>query len=98
MLINADNLIPVSAFSRGRASEAFKKAHVSPVYVLKNNTVDSVILNYETYKAQQERLEDLEDYVLAIHRLESDDSQLTTEQVFGAEYTPIDDGYEPEFE
>lgn len=70
MLVDTDNLIPVSAFSRGQASAAFNKAHHAPVYVLKNNKVDTVIIDYDTYKAQQERLEDLEDLMLATERLE----------------------------
>ena len=38
-------------------------------------------------------------YRKAVERLHDDDgTRLTGEEVFGAGYTPVDDGYKPEFE
>lgn len=43
--------------------------------------------------------EDFALYRKAVERLHDDDgTRLTGEEVFGADYTPVDDGYKPEFE
>ena len=43
--------------------------------------------------------EDFALYRKAVERLHDDDgTRLTGEEVFGAGYTPVDDGYKPEFE
>ena len=47
-------------------------------------------------------VQDEEDFALyrkAVERLHDDDgTRLTGEEVFGVGYTPVDDGYKPEFE
>lgn len=43
--------------------------------------------------------EDFALYRKAVERLHDDDgTRLTGEEVFGVGYTPVDDGYKPEFE
>ncbi|WP_242686420.1 hypothetical protein [Bifidobacterium longum] len=54
-------------------------------------------MRYLNSVAQDE--EDFALYRKAVERLHDDDgTRLTGEEVFGVGYTPVDDGYKPEFE
>ncbi len=71
-----DNIVPISDFSRGRASQAFEKARGgNPVIVTKNNTPAAVILSPEEYKRLAEVEEDLYLLGLALERLEANEGK-----------------------
>ena len=67
-----DNIIPISDFSRGKASQAFERAsNGSRVIVTRNNTPTAVIVSPEEYKRRAEAEENLYLLSLAIERLEA---------------------------
>ena len=54
-----DNIVPISDFSRGKASRSFAKAAAgSPVVVVKNNVPAAVVLSIEEYRRLSEIEED----------------------------------------
>lgn len=67
-----DNMVPISDFSRGKASQAFDKAsNGKPVIVLKNNSPAAVIVSPEEYRRLAEAEENLYLLGMAIERLEA---------------------------
>ena len=79
-----DNIVPISDFSRGKASQAFEKAQGStPVIVTKNNTPTAVIISPEEYKRLAEVEENLYLLGLAIERLDANEGKkrLTEKEV-----------------
>lgn len=67
-----DNIVPISDFSRGKASQVFEKAQGgTPVIVTKNNAPAAVIVSPEEYKRLAEVEENLYLLGLAIERLEA---------------------------
>lgn len=67
-----DNIVPISDFSRGKATQAFEKARGDkPVFVMRNNEPVAVIISPEEYKYLSELEEDLYFTGLAIERLEA---------------------------
>ncbi len=71
-----DNIIPISDFSRGKASQAFERAsNGSPVIVTRNNTPTAVIVSPEEYKRLAEAEENLYLLSLAIERLEANEGK-----------------------
>ncbi|PJM74032.1 prevent-host-death family protein [Bifidobacterium primatium] len=95
-----DNLVPVSEFSHGGASRAFNRVgDGNPVVVMKNNKPSAVIISPDDYRRFTEAEENFALYLEAQERLKNDDGTLLSpEEVFGKDYKPADDGYEPEFE
>ncbi|WEV63479.1 type II toxin-antitoxin system Phd/YefM family antitoxin [Bifidobacterium sp. ESL0732] len=94
-----NNLVSVSDFNHGKASQTFKRVQDdNPVIVLKNNKPAAVIVSPDDYRRLTEAEEDFVLYQEAMERLKNDDgTRLTEEEVFGKE-PEVDDGYEPEFE
>ncbi len=99
-----DNIVPISDFSRGKASQAFDRARSgNPVIVTKNNTPTAVILSPEEYKRMAEVEEDLYLLGLAIERLDANEGKalLTEQEVMdhlGITEEDIQDAGEVEFE
>lgn len=94
-----DNLVSVSEFNHGKASQTFKRVRDdNPVVVLKNNKPTAVIVSPNDYRRLTEAEENFVLYQEAMERLKDDSGRrLTEEEVFGKEPKP-DDGHEPEFE
>lgn len=94
-----NNLVSVSDFNHGKASQTFKRVQDdNPVVVLKNNKPTAVIVSPDDYRRLNEAEENFVLYQEALERLKNDDGKrLTEEEVFGGE-SEADDGYEPEFE
>lgn len=79
-----DNIVPISDFSRGKASQIFEKASGNtPVIVTRNNTPTAVILSPEEYRHLAEAEENLHLLGLAMERLEANKGKklLTREEV-----------------
>ncbi|KFI58583.1 type II toxin-antitoxin system Phd/YefM family antitoxin [Bifidobacterium cuniculi] len=95
-----DRLIPISTLNHGGASRTINDLRDNqPAVILKNNQPAAVLLTPADYKYLVEQAEEYRLYLLTMDRVDHDDGQrLTTEQVFGDDYEPVDDGYEPEFE
>lgn len=95
-----DNMVSVTSLNHGGASKALSRVgDGNPVIVLKNNQPSAVILTPADYKRLSQAEEDFALYQEAVERVRRDDgTRLTSEQVFGEGYQPVDDGYEPEFE
>lgn len=99
-----DNIVPISDFSRGKASQAFDRARSgNPVIVTKNNTPTAVILSPEEYKRMAEVEEDLYLLGLAIERLDANEGKagIPFEEVldhFGLTMEEIDAMDDVEFE
>lgn len=71
-----DNMVPISDFSRGKASQAFEKAsNGTPVIVLRNNTPTAVIISPEEYRRLAEAEENLYLLGLALERLEANEGK-----------------------
>ena len=98
--IALDNMVPVTFLNHGGASRTLNRVgDDNPVVVLKNNRPSAVIITPADYNRLTQAEEDFALYRKAVERLHDDDgTRLTGEEVFGAGYTPVDDGYKPEFE
>ncbi|NEG69739.1 type II toxin-antitoxin system Phd/YefM family antitoxin [Bifidobacterium choloepi] len=98
--ISLDNLVSVSDLSHGGASKTLNRvADNNPVVVMRNNRPAAVMITPEDYKRFTEAQEDFALYLEALERDKNDDGTLlTTDEVFGENYRPVDDGFEPEFE
>lgn len=71
-----DNIVPISDFSRGKASQIFEKASGNtPVIVTRNNTPAAVILSPEEYRYLAEAEENLHLLGLAMERLEANEGK-----------------------
>ena len=95
-----DNIVPISTFNQGGASKAFARvSDGSPVIVLKNKKPSAIIISPEDFKKYDEAMEDLGLLQLAQERLSSPNhGLLDPNDVWGENYTPVDDGYEADFE
>ena len=95
-----DNIVPISTFNQGGASKAFARvSDGSPVIVLKNNKPSAIIISPEDFKKYDEAMEDLGLLQLAQERLSgSHHGLLDPSDVWGENYTPVDAGYEADFE
>lgn len=98
--ISLDNLVSVSELSHGGVSRALNRvADDNPVVVMRNNKPAAVVITPADYKRLTEAQEDLALYREAVERMRHDDgTRYTTEQVFGKDYRPVDDGFVPELE
>ncbi|MBX9033183.1 antitoxin PHD [Gordonibacter massiliensis (ex Traore et al. 2017)] len=80
-----DNMVPVSAFSRGKAAQAFSSASSStPVIVLKNNVPYRIITTPDEYAYLSEVEADMVLMAEAIARLTGNQGgdSLSAEQVY----------------
>lgn len=95
-----DNMVPVTFLNHGGASRTLNRVgDDNPVVVLKNNRPSAVIITPADYNRLTQAEEDFALYREAMERLRDDDgTRFTSEDVFGKDYKPMDDGYEPEFE
>lgn len=91
-----DSMVSVTSLNHGGASKALSQVGDNhPVVVLKNNQPSAVIITPADYR----RLTQAEENFALYRSLRNDDSTLLTDaDVFGEDYEPIDDGFEPEFE
>lgn len=98
--ISLDNLVSISELSHGGASRALSRiSDNNPVVVMRNNKPAAVVITPEDYKRYTEAEEDFALYLEAADRMNHDDgARLSMDDVFGSDYKPVDDGYEPEFE
>ncbi|WP_281775191.1 type II toxin-antitoxin system Phd/YefM family antitoxin [Bifidobacterium ruminantium] len=95
-----DNMVSVTSLNHGGASKALSQVGDDrPVIVLKNNRPSAVIITPDDYRRLTQAEENFALYREAMERLRNDDgTRLTDADVFGENYHPIDDGFEPEFE
>ena len=95
-----DSMVSVTSLNHGGASKALSQVGDNhPVVVLKNNQPSAVIITPADYRRLTQAEENFALYRKAVERLRNDDSTLLTDaDVFGEDYKPIDDGFEPEFE
>lgn len=98
--IDRDSMVSVTSLNHGGASKALSQVGDNhPVVVLKNNQPRAVIITPADYRRLTQAEENFALYRKAVERLRNDDSTLLTDaDVFGEDYEPIDDGFEPEFE
>ena len=64
------NTVSITDFNRGKAGSIFKdtKKH-GPIYVFKNNKPVAVVLSVKEYQSMNNKIEDLEDFILAADHL-----------------------------
>lgn len=95
-----DSMVSVTSLNHGGASKALSQVGDDhPVIVLKNNQPSAVIITPGDYRRLTQAEENFALYREAMERLRNDDgTRLTSTDVFGKDYQPIDDGFEPEFE
>lgn len=95
-----DNMVSVTSLNHGGASKALSRVgNDNPVVVLKNNQPSAVIITPDDYKRLTQAEEDFALYREAVERMKDDDgTRLDAEEVYGKDYKPVDDGFEPEFE
>ena len=98
--IALDNMVPVTFLNHGGASRTLNRVgDDNPVVVLKNNRPSAVIITPADYNRLTQAEEDFALYREAMERLRDDDgTRFTSEDVFGKDYKPMADEYEPEFE
>ena len=81
-----DGMFSVTDFNKGKANQIFERVKENKIgIVVKNNRPECILLDPEEYKKIMRRIEDSEDHVLAMQRLESGDlsKALSSEEVFG---------------
>lgn len=95
-----DHMVSVTSLNHGGASKALSRLRDNePLVILKNNQPSAIVITPDEYKRYSRLEDDFALYLDSVERLKSDDgSRLSMDDVFGKEYTPVDDGYEPEFE
>jgi antitoxin StbD len=73
-----DNIVPISDFNRGKSTQAFgKSTDGNPVFVMKRNVPDHVIVTVDDYRAGEEAKEDLGLLMLALQRMKQFDPSQT---------------------
>lgn len=67
-----DNIVPISDFNRGKSTQAFNKStDGNPVFVMKRNVPDHVIVTVDDYRRGEEAKEDLMLLMMALARTKS---------------------------
>lgn len=70
-----DNIVPISDFNRGKSTQAFSKStDGNPVFVMKRNVPDHVIVTVDDFRRGEEAREDLALLMMALERMKSFDS------------------------
>ncbi len=99
-----ENIVPISDFNRGKSTQAFNKStDGNPVFVMKRNVPDHVIVTVDDFRAGEEAKEDLGLLMLALQRMKSFDPAEATSleaamQEFGITEDDLATTPEPEFE
>ena len=98
--IALDNIMSVSELSHGGVSKAVNRiGDGNPIVVMRNNKPAAVIITPDDYRRYMEADEDFALYLEAVERMNRDDgTRRTMSEVFGSDYRPVDDGFEPEFD
>lgn len=96
------SIVSISDFNRGQAGSIFESVkRTGPKIVLKHNEPECVLMSPEHYEWLIERLEDMQDYNLAMERLKSGSEPIPWEQVMvdlGITQEDIDAAEEDEIE
>ena len=67
-----DRLIPITSFNKGHAAKIFNRArNAGPLFVLKNNVPEAVIMSPEDYTRMSEAEENYTLLLEAVERLEA---------------------------
>lgn len=98
--IALDNIMSISELSHGGVSKAVSRVEDgNPIVVMRNNKPAAVIISPDDYRAYTEAEEDFALYLEAVERMNRDDgTRLDMNDVFGKDYKPVDDGFEPELD
>lgn len=98
--IALDNIMSVSELSHGGVSKAVNRiGDGNPIVVMRNNKPAAIIITPDDYRRYTEADEDFALYLEAVERMNRDDgTRRTMSEVFGSDYRPVDDGFEPEFD
>lgn len=98
--VSIDNLVSVSELSHGGVSKALGRvADGNPLVVMRNNKPAAVVVTPDDYRRYTEAEEDFALYLEAVDRMNHDTgARHSMGEVFGKDYKPVDDGFEPEFE
>jgi PHD/YefM family antitoxin component YafN of YafNO toxin-antitoxin module len=98
--LSLDNLVSVSELSHGGVSRAFGRVtDDNPLVVMRNNKPAVIVITPDDYRKFTAVEEDFALYQEAVERMKNDDgTRLSMDDVFGENYKPVDDGFEPEFE
>lgn len=98
-----DSLAPISDFSRGKANVIFERSEHNPVFVIKRNKPQYVIMSLDEYRRLQEALEDMADLQLARERMTETNMTHTASlsdvaSGLGITREMLDEAPEPEFD
>ncbi len=98
--VSLDNLVSVSELSHGGVSRTLGRvSDNNPVVVMRNNKPAVVVITPEDYRRYTEAEENFALYLEAVERMKNDDGERRSlDDVFGKNYRPVDDGFDPEFE
>ena len=98
--ISLDNLVSVSELSHGGVSRTLSRvSDDNPIVVMRNNKPAAIVITPDDYKRFTEAEENFALYLEATERMKHDDgTRVGMGDVFGDDYQPVDDGFEPEFE
>ena len=81
-----DGMFSVTDFNKGKANQIFDTVKANKIgIVVKNNRPECILLDPEEYKRIMKKIEDSEDYALAMQRLQSSNlsNALSSQEVFG---------------
>ena len=81
-----DGMFSVTDFNKGKANQIFYTVKTNKIgVVVKNNRPECILLDPEEYKRIMKKIEDSEDYALAMQRLQNSDLSraLSSQEVFG---------------
>lgn len=104
VLKTLDNIVPISDFNKGKSTQAFNKStNGNPVFVVKRNVPEHVILTLDDYRAAQQAKEDLALLALAVERWSEFDGKTTYTAVdlmhkYDISQEGVDAAPDPEFE
>ena len=74
-----DRLVPITSFDKGHASEIFEHARsIGPLFVLKNNALEAVLVSPEDYARMSEAEENYALLLEATERLAANAGRPTT--------------------
>ena len=79
--IDLNSFIPVTRFNKGEAGKILDEvAYSGAKVIVKNNYPAAIMLSPESYESLLEKIEDAEDYALAVLRESSGDNKKTFSQ------------------
>lgn len=78
-----DNVVPASAFNRGKSAKCFERAgDGTPVVVMRNNAPYRVILSTDDFSRMSEAEEDLDLACMALARLSAGSRPIPANEVY----------------